>query len=309
MLADSPGEKLFQLIYRDPGNYSQMCGAPTVPRDIPLPAFDGMVTRYYSIGLENARRLQAQRHEIIPVLCEHLREVEIPLIHYASAYQNLSFKQLGEISLQDPPLEPGELDSILLEMLRITHAIECLPEILKIENQLHTLLVAAEKNGYDTLPRLKLNSAAQFFGSFSAAERKKAKETFTPIEAIKQIDLFAAKIYQRELLAVIARLLREEEFQPVFKSTLQTKYVEGLYQAARSGDLKDIKKAADIGPENKGWIIFDEEMQIPRYLYSPVFVTYSEELRSEVRNLAESFLTSVPTYKWKKGSAMQPVSH
>src|SRR5262249_49424967 len=83
--------------------------------------------------------------------------------------------------------------------------------------------------------------------------------------------LFAARVYQRELLSVIATLLRHEKFEPLLKSDIEARYNKLL-----KGE-KDPQAPPPSDYERYG-------------LYMP----YTPELRQEIRGFASEFLKQPP---------------
>src|SRR6185503_15255049 len=96
---------------------------------------------------------------------------------------------------------------------------------------------------------------------------------------------FVSRIFQRELLSVMAALLRQERFQPLLDSDLERNYLQYLKKEAQSEILKGIKKPEDVTPKQEGWgmITFDPIHGLPVINHWPHFTTYTPELRLKIR--------------------------
>jgi len=108
--------------------------------------------------------------------------------------------------------------------------------------------------------------------------------------------MFVSRIYQRELLSVMAALLRHERFQPLLDSELERSYLEHLKKEAQSELLKGIKKPEDVTPKDNGWgwITFDPIHKLPVIKHWPQFTTYTPALRLKIREWVKDFLKLPP---------------
>jgi hypothetical protein len=266
------GADLLDEALSHPGGYSQMCLMPApLPFDAPVPAYGILAPRNDFFDAVTSQNLQAHRQKVIPVLVEHLHDVDIP----HSQVKNLN--------------------SLVLETVRLLNGIEALPELLRIEDQLHAALAAAQQDAGAPLPDLNLNSPVVW---------AKAKTGDSKPSARKDAE-FKCRIMQREMLGLMAKLLRDEDFPSFFNTEIEKEHAAGLRKIASEGELKDIKTAQDIPYESRNLIVWDKKIGIPVYRSGGrINVPYTEALRDEVRRVAEDFLKNVPPSQWKGEAAM-----
>ncbi len=296
------GEKLLDELIAKPGNFNQMCGTPPpLPFDAPLPAYSVLAPRHYSFGANSILRLQSYRKEVMLVLLDRLKNVDL-----SKAQPTPVMAKNWEYSRSNP----RAFSSLLLSVALHLQAIEALPELLRLEDQLHSALLKAEKDEKAPLPQLELDSPVGW-STIKVVDDKKKQKAQKPTKEDKKsferkTDLFTCRIYQRELLALIARLLREEKYQPLLASSIEKEYIAGLRTIANEGELKDIKSLADIPEESQSWIRWDDELGIPVLLHgSVVKIPYTETLRDDLRHMADDFLKNVPPAQWKGAAAMK----
>ena len=78
-----------------------------------------------------------------------------------------------------------------------------------------------------------------------------------------ELALLTARVAQRELLSTMLILLRAERFAPLLGSDLEQRYAETIKSRAKTGDLKNIKKAGDISVDDRRWIHIDPIHNVP----------------------------------------------
>ncbi len=296
------GGKLLDELIAKPGDFNQMCGMPPpLPFDAPIPAYGVLAPRHFSFDAYSIQRLQAYRKEIVPVLLERLKNIDLSKAQPPRGDMN-DYRKSGT--------NPRAFSSLLLSVAQHLHVIEALPELLRLEEQLHSAIAKSAKDDKSPLPQLDLDSPVGWSTIKVVDDRKKQKTPKPTREDKKSLerktDEFTSRIYQRELLALMARLLREEEFKPLLASSMEKEYIAGLRKIASEGELKDIKSATDIPEESLSWIGWDDELGIPvRIFGSVVQIPYTETLRDELRHIADDFLKSVPPDQWKGAAAMK----
>jgi hypothetical protein len=104
-----------------------------------------------------------------------------------------------------------------LEIVLALNAVETLPELLRLEADLDFRLKTAEQDGGASLPVLDAAGPVFMTGVDSASQ------TFSRRERT-----FVSRIFQRELLSVMAALLRQERFQSLLDSELERSYLKYL---------------------------------------------------------------------------------
>jgi hypothetical protein len=274
------GQDLMTAALRSPGGFSQMCAMPLpLPFDAPVPAYGVLAPRNFHFDNRNRQVLQAHRAKVIPVLIDKLRAIDLK-------------KVPAKKSTGPAPY------SLLLEVVRTEHAIEALPELLHLEEQLHAAMAAAAQDEKKVLPPIDLDSPVvwQNEGKADVGDRPRKNAEFEH------------RVLQREVLGLIGKLLRDENYEPYFATTLDKGYAEGMQKLVKEGELKDIKMAEDIPYESRELIHWDNRLGVPVSVSAPpIKVPYTEALRDEVRKSAEEFLKSVPPEQRKGEAAMQLV--
>jgi len=274
--ADTSAGKLINEIIREPGHWSQMCSMPpAIPFDVPLPYYSLVTPRYFSLSEENVARLQKARAQVVPEIVLRIGKIDL---------SRPPKQQKDSFSTTDSNQDPNHLSGLLLEIILKLNAVETLPELLRLEAELDVRLSTADKDGGRSLPALEVGGPAFM------TEVQHAKTSS------RQQRMFVSRIYQRELLSVMAALLRDEKFQPLLDSALERSYLEFLKKQAQSEELKHIKKPEDVPPTQKGWggISFDSIHQLPVAWHWPEFTTYTPELRSQIRNWVCDYLKRTP---------------
>jgi hypothetical protein len=268
--AETSAGKLLNEIIREPGHWSQMCWMPpAIPSDVPLPYYSLVTPRYFSLSQENIARLQKARPQVLPEIVRRMGKIDIsrPPRQKKDAFSTTESNQ-----------DPNHLSGLLLDIILKLDAVETLPELLRLEADLDARLNTADKYGGRSLPELEVGGPAFMAGVDHAKTSS------------RQQQMFVSRIYQRELLSVMAALLRDERFQPLLDSALERGYFELLKKQAQSEELKHIKKPEDVPPMQKGWITFDSIHQLPVAWHWPQFTTYTPELRSQIRNWVVDYL-------------------
>jgi hypothetical protein len=121
----------------------------------------------------------------------------------------------------------------------------------------------------------------------------KNSETQTDAQRDRNSNLFQARVAQRDLVMLMAVLMREKSYGPYLKSTLETAYVEGLKKNA--ADYPKYK-IGDPLPEEKYGRDFklDPVTRILRRERDFVSIPYSRESRDEVRAAATRWVAAHP---------------
>ena len=312
------GAQILDQVIANPGDYSQMCGMPSpIPFDAPLPLYGPLAPRHYSLSSQSITLLQAYRAEIVPVLLERLKAIDFA--QTGAATLDIVPVQQGQLRIIDPSqpatatpdkvgpsgTDPKALSGLLLEVIQVLQAVECLPELLRLEEQLATLLTAADKAAAAPLTAFNLDSPIMWEQPKvqAAAGKDKAKNL---AERERKQQIFTSRIFQREILGLIGGLLRKEGYGPLYSSSVEKVYVEGLKKNAAKGELKELKAAEDIPWESRHWIVWDAGLNIPVYAHgSVVRMPYTAEARAELRKLAQDFLASVPAEQRRGAKAMR----
>jgi hypothetical protein len=246
--ADQGAAKLLDQTIHDPGNWSQMCAIPPpLPFNVPFPLYSLAVPRFSTLAPENVSRLKAQRADVVHEITTRLHELDL---------SKHTWQRSGLSMLQNSGQDPHGLSGLLLQIIMDLNAVETLPELLRLESDLNQRIETANYNTNAPLPDLDLDSPVAW----------QEMDIVHPSPTQQDRRLFAARVYQRELLSVIATLLRHEKFEPLLKSDIEARYIELLRHE------KD--------PEASPTWDYDRERYMP----------YTPELRHEIREFAQEFL-------------------
>jgi hypothetical protein len=273
--AETSAGKLLNEIIRDPGHWSQMCVAsPPIPFDVPFPFYSLATPRYFSLSQENVARLQKARAQVVPEIVRRMGKIDL---------SRPAKQKKDSFSTTDSDQDPNHLTGLLLDIILELNAVETLPELLRLEADLNFRLKTAEKDGGASLPVLDAAGPVRMTGVDSASKSFSQRER-----------TFVSRIFQRELLSVMAALLRQERFQPLLDSELERSYLVYLKKEAQSEMLKGIKKPEDVSPKEKGWVTFDPIHGLPVIKHWLQFTKYTPELRLKIREWVNDFLKPLP---------------
>lgn len=265
---------LLEEVIRQPGVWNQMCSGPrALEFDVPLPMYGLAATRNFFLSQQNLDRLEAERAAVGADIVNLLNRMDLAkaTIRAPSA------------SLMDANQDPEQLNGTLLDIILQMNMVEAMPGLLRVEEDLNQRLAAAKTNEA-ALPPLDLGGPVMFSGVNPAT----VKEDFSP----RRMREFTARVYQREILSVMAALLRHERYQPLLDSNLEAKYFEHLKQEAADAQLARFHSAAEIPSEQKAWIGFDPIHGLPfrKDQYHAALAPYTPELRQEIRKWAADYL-------------------
>jgi hypothetical protein len=298
------GEALLEKLIRTPGDFSQMCDFDIMrsPK-VPLPSFTHLTAKEHSFSESDRMRMQAYRDSLIPVLQKRLAKLDVTRVKPDGGE-----KQIEEIegdsdgSERESGQRTDELGPLLLEMVEILQAIECLPDLVKLEQQLHALIVKAEKDPKAPVPEFRLHSALVLLTEALEDETEGDEK----VRDRRPYALFTCTVYQRELLSLIKTLLVREEFPAMVKSeTVRALRVAG--ERAMKPKLAEIRAEHEIPAYLRTLVRWNRETEKPELKKGAMLegeIEYSEAVRDEIRRTAEAFLKEVPPKRWKGGDAM-----
>ncbi len=281
--ATPTGAGVLDQAIAEPGNFSQMCMMPSpVDFEYPLAAYGSSVPRHFSFDNETTLRLQAYRAEVVPTILARLKAIDMTKEAPASTSEGTATSGWPRKS----GANPAALTGLLLEAIDATQAVECLPELVRLEAQLHGLLAAAEKDKNAPLPKLDTDSPVHWKseGSEAADARKK--------------QIFNSRIYQRELLSLMGKMVRLQNAAFLKDTSVEKAYRAGMEKRAGEDDLKEIKSPEDIPWESRFVITWDKTLNLPVHAYrSVVNVPYTEAARQELLKAVQAYLDSVSPEK------------
>lgn len=277
VMAKPSASELLDEIIRAPGRWSQMCASPPpVPFDVPIPLYSLATPRFHSVSKENLGRLQKRRPEIVAEVVSRLGKIDLMAPAQVIA---------GEAGSAYSGQDPGYLTGLILQIILELKIVEALPGLLRLEAELALLLKDAEGNKNAKLPPLDLDSPLTWKGYWDTTNAQ-------PQEA----RVFTARVYQSELLAVMASLLRAERFEPLLRSEIEAYYLEWLKRQSQGPELANIKRPEDVPKEQKRWITFDPIYNCPisNPAWHGCWITNTPKVRLEIRKLVKDYLKSAP---------------
>lgn len=259
------GAKLLDEAIVAPGDWDQMCSSgPTVPDSVPMPKGIFLLFRMDRLGENVLMRLAAYRDAVIPVLKSRLEGMKLELP-----------PQLPTLTY--PPKPRTDIHEYWPSMIQIAaglHAIECLPELLILEQRVAEIADKAATDPQFPVPKLNMDTV-----SFYRDER--------------WADRHRIQIVHREILGLIKTLLMEEGYAPMAASKVVSEQ-----KKADERDTLTLDRAKSSGSSEKVAV-----WQTPPE-NGILGIPYTPEIRTEIRKIAEEFLKSVPPEKWKAGDAI-----
>ena len=238
-----------ERILKEPGAFRQMCEKPVEwwGDDPPLPAYGVAGGQERFISAANFNDLRSNRTKVVADLVERLQQAFV-----------------GEPDLANPLAGAnGTASPILLTMLVDLNAVETLPDLVRIEGQIHAW---------------ELSRAA----GRSSSEELAVQSAATPL--LNGI----ARGYQRNLLGVMAGILRNEEYGPLRNSDLEKDYRRAMQARSASAN----KPPRDLNLLQKAIASLGVRFETPHRGIEAVPIPYSESLRDQIVGWAKDFSQS-----------------
>ena len=305
------GGALIAEVMKRPGSWDQMCGLPRpIPFDVPVPLVsDGLVRRYFSLGNKEAARLREARPAVVAALVQKLTQMDFAK---PPEVQKEIAKNQDAVLLAN--LNPDWLNAVHLQIIANLNAVETLPQLLRLEDQLATLLTAAEKDSKAPLPPLDLDSPVSFYKRGSGREPDPDSKYWDSPAYKRERAVFVCRVMQRELLGTISLLLMNERWPAaVDRFSVETKKAREAAVADAKAAINKAKARLEAKPDAEETERLQADISYQEAVIRgmqagtmPVAVRadYTTQLRGEIRSLAESYLKSVPPEKRQAGAAM-----
>lgn len=281
----APADALLDAVISRPGSYSQVCDIMSAPADIPYRAFELTDFSGASFSKANQTLIRKNRDALIASVRSRLLAID--------------FKKVAKRPFADPKPEenfdgdaygcdPTSLNPLLLELILQLHAIETLPELLVVEQKLVDGIARSKNDIYaSSTPPVVNGWFVGMVGSFDENESELRRD--------QRMNLFQARVAQRDLVMLMAVLMREKSFPPYLESTLEAAYVKGLKSQAKKWGLPTVTPGEEPPAEFKGWeISLDPISRVVRREYSPVLIPYSRESRDQIRAAAAKWIVAHP---------------
>lgn len=298
------GAALLEESIATPGFWNQMCAfPPPMEAEPPMPPQTRLIARHFNLGTTTIQRLQAYRAEVMPVLVARLQALKIesppPPPKRDPAQGGFNSKRSGQTSTEFGPL--------IFQVVEKLNAVECLPELLRLEQELHDLLSAAEKDPAMAVPALRLDSPL----SITQPDEKTAlKAALDKAGEQRQSAIVTCRVYQRELLGLIRALLLMEAYPPMKDSALEKEQQQAgreTFRKKNAPELAAAKNYDDIPRHLQRDVEWDEAKRQAIINENAFYLTstpYTAAVREEVRGIARQFLKDVPPAKRKAADAM-----
>ncbi len=283
MLQSAGQESLFDKVILYPGSYSQVCDVMTMPEDIPYQAFIISDFEGAAFSKANQTQIEKNREPLVKAIRAHLLA--------------LDFSRKASQPKEDPKPEenmdgeafgcdPASLNPLLLRLIRQLHAIETLPELLLVEQKLVREIAKAKDDA---------KAAPPVVNGWFVHEEGPYDETANEARRDRKINLFNSRVAQRDLVMLMAVLMREKSYPAYLQTSIETAYAKGLKTQSKQGDLTKFKSGEPIPKELEHLDIeIDPITRLPRAHYSSVKIPYTRESRDEVRAAAEKWVTEHP---------------
>lgn len=284
--AEAPtGPQLLDDVVSHPGSYSQVCDMMTSPSDIPYRAYQIKDYDGVSFSDENQAKIDKNREPLIQAIRARLLEIDFARDAKTPAPDPTSPKD----AMADAyGCDPRALSPLILGLVQQLHAIEALPELLVVEKKLVASIARAKDNA-DAKPPVV---SGWFLGEIYP---EGYEVTSDEVKRDRHHALFQARAAQRDLVMLMAILMREKSYAPALKTSLETEYVKGLKVMGKKYHFPQIKKGEPVPQEVDGMKV---ELDVPSGLLKPVYdavrIPYTRESRDEVRAAAEKWIQEHP---------------
>lgn len=275
------GTELLDKLIAAPGSYSQVCDVLTVSQEVPFKAFQiqDYAGAYFSDT--NLELMKSRRGELVEAARRRLGEIDLtrePVPPKADPKATKEEIEMAECYGADPL----SLNSFLFEIIRQTKATEAMPELLALETKLVEAIAKAKEGG----------DPPEVSGWFAAIVGQEYDENEAEAKRDRRSKLNRSRIAQRDLVTLIATLMRGEKYAPYLATDFEKAYVAGLRKQAKESGFPTL--AADEPIPKKF-----EEQDLERdpitgilcYNYHQVEIPYSRPLRDGVRAAAEKWIS------------------
>lgn len=292
-------DELLDKTVSNPGGYSQMCDMQFIKRQVPLALYGLTLDTEFELTPETLTKIRERRAEVIPALVKRLEGIDL---NKEPVVKEIEFEKDTE-NMVSSGLDPKYFSQILLKLIIDLNATECIPQLLRLEKE---IVVRLEANNADPKKEVPTFQADAFFTVgeektfFAEEEKRNGKERSAKEQA--EIDAIHKRVQaivaQRDCLATLLCLLRQEKFEPLLKSDLEKSFVAELKKKAKEENLESIKKPADIKEEDAKYVGFDPIAKLPTYPGRKMAeVKYTPEVRQQILEMVKAFESTVPAEK------------
>ncbi len=254
------------------------------PSDIPYQLFQITDFAGASLSKSNQALVDKNRDGLVKALRSRLLAIDFsrkaaPPITDPKPEENFDGDAFG--------CDPKALSPMMLTLLQQLHGIEALPELLVVEQKLVDGIAKAKDDAKIMPPEV----AGWFVGEMREDYDEKEPEA----KRDRRTKLFQARVAQRDLVMLMATLMREKSYKPYLETALEAAYVKGMKVEAKKQGYDKIKVAAESPKEINGMdVVVDPVTMIIRPAYFSVKLPYTRESRDEIRAVAEKWIAEHP---------------
>lgn len=276
-------ERLLDQVVSHPGSYSQVCDVMSAPPDIPYQLFRITDFAGASLSKSNQALVDANRDGLLRAIRSRLLAVDfsrkaVPPAKDPKPEENFDGDAYG--------CDPGALSPILLTLVEQLHGIEALPELLTVEQRLVQGIARAKDDAKAAPPEVTGWNVAEELGSYDENEPEARRD--------RRVRLFQARVAQRDLVMLMAKLMREKSYKPYLATALETAYVKGLRAESKARGYDRIR-TGEPPKEIKGVeVTVDPLTRIIHPSYFTVKHPYTRESRDEIRAVAMKWIAEHP---------------
>jgi hypothetical protein len=273
---------LFDQIISHPGSYYQVCDVNEVAPEIPYQAFHLTDSAGAAFSKTNLASMKLNRLSLIKSARARLAAVDFAIEgKQPSADAKPEENEDGDAYGCDPTT----LNPLTLKLLQEIQAVETLPELLVLEEKLVAQIAKAKDDEQAASPKV--------YGWIVGGSR--AEEGWSEAKRDRFNQLFQARVAQRDLVILIADLLRQQRYPAYLKTSFEATYVKGLTAAAKAADLLDLQEGAIIPAKIDGQDIeVDPITKLFRFTRRAISIPYSRETRDEIRAAAAQWIAEHP---------------
>lgn len=274
------GTELLDKLIAAPGSYSQVCDVLTVSPEIPFKAFEiqDYAGAYFSDA--NLALMKARRGELVEAVRKRLGEIDLTREPVTPKPDPKATKQDREMA-DCFGADPRSLNSFLFEIIRQTSATEAMPELLSLEMRLVDAIEKAKAGGKP--PEVSGWYAAMMGEEYDENEPESKRE--------RRSKLNRSRIAQRDLVTLIATLMRGEKYAPYLATDFEKAYVAGLKKQAKEAGYPTLAADAEIPKKLRELAVLRDPISGILYdKYQQVEIAYSRPLRDGVRAAAEKWV-------------------
>lgn len=288
--AQNKGTSLDDLL-RYPGDYSQICDARISPFPAPIPGFHTLLHGEAGFSTARLELIRKKRAELIPAIGAKLEKVDLtrkpkPPVPDPSIPKD-------QVDVDPVGADPAAYSTLLLTLIEELDAKEVFPQLMKLEEKLHTMVTAAEKDPAAPLPEVD-GAEGSGLSVDTGLKEDEDWDTLSPerkslIE--RKQKLFSAQAAQRDILAVLVRSMRKAGYEPMLESSLEKTYGKLLKDKWKDDEtFSKYQSTDDIPLDDREGVKFDPIHKVAYSVWDPVEIPYTEEIRTSILTLTRSYL-------------------